>query len=338
MPPAPLPELDAVLDGLHVVTVPLRTRFRGVTEREFALVQGPAGWGEFGAFLEYPPKQAAAWLASAIEAGWWGWPEPVRDVIPINATVPAVAPEQVPAILDLFGPCESVKVKVAEPGESLAVDIARVAAVRAAVGPDVWLRIDANGAWSLTQALEALRSLSRFGLEYAEQPCASVPELRELRVLLAAMRIDTPIAADESIRKAEDPLLVAREGAADLLVIKAAPLGGVRRALAIVAESGLPAVVSSSLDTSVGMAAGVALAGALPHLEHDCGLGTVELLAADVTRSPLVPVDGEIVVRPVSANPLLLDALSAPEERQAWWRERVAACYECALHILDSVG
>ena len=152
-------------------------------------------------------------------------------MIPINATVPAVAPEQVPAILDLFGPCESVKVMVADPGERRAFDISMGSAVRAAVGPDVWLRIDANGAWSLTQALEALRSLSRFGLEYAEQPCASVPELRELRVLLAAMRIDTPIAADESIRKAEDPLLVAREGAAYLLVIKAAPLGGVRRAL-----------------------------------------------------------------------------------------------------------
>ncbi len=336
MPFAPLPELDAVLDAVQVVTVPLRARFRGVTEREAALIQGPVAWGEFGAFLEYPPMEAAAWLAGALEAAWWGWPEPVRDVVPVNATVPAVAPEEVEGILELFGPCDTVKVKVAEAGQTLADDVARVAAVRSVVGPDVWLRIDANGAWSLTEAMEALRSLSRFGLEYVEQPCRTVDELRELRILLRAMRIDTPVAADESIRKAGDPLLVAREAAADLIVIKAAPLGGVRRALRIVDESGLPAVVSSSLDTSVGMAAGVALAGALPSIDHDCGLGTVELLAADVTRSPLVPHHGEIVVRPASANAGLVAELASPEERQQWWRDRVAACFERAVAILEA--
>ncbi|MBK9475042.1 MAG: o-succinylbenzoate synthase [Tetrasphaera sp.] len=335
MPSAPLPALHDVLDAVRVVRVPLRTRFRGVSEREVALVSGPVGWGEFGAFLEYGDAEAAAWLASALEAGWLGWPEPVRAAVPVNATVPAVPPDQVEEILSRFDAWDSVKVKVAESGQSLPEDVARVAAVRAVVGPNAWIRVDANGAWSLTEALEAIRSLSRYGLEYVEQPCATVAELRELRVLLAAVKVDVPIAADESVRKAADPLLVAREQAADLIVVKAAPLGGVRRALAIVAESGLPAVVSSALDTSVGLAAGAALAGALPHLEHDCGLGTAALLAADVTRSPLLAQDGEIVVRPVSANLALLDELGAGEERTAWWRERVTRCYEPAMALLE---
>lgn len=334
MPSPALPDLEALLGALTVVQIPLRVPFRGLSVREVAIFSGPVGPGEFGAFLEYGDAEAANWLAGGIEAAWVGWPTEVRRSIAVNATVPAVAPDRVASVLATFPGCESVKVKVAEAGQCLADDVARVAEVRAVMGPNTWIRVDANGGWGLTQALESLRSLSRFGLEYAEQPCASVGELRELRTALAMMRIDLPIAADESIRKAEDPQLVARENAADLIVVKAAPLGGVRRALRIVDGCGLPAVVSSALDTSVGMAAGIALAGALPSLPYDCGLGTISLLAADVTRSPLAVVHGEVPVRSVSVNDALLAELAAPADRQLWWQERVRRCHDRAVAIL----
>jgi O-succinylbenzoate synthase len=196
------------------------------------------------------------------------------------------------------------------------------------MGPEGRIRVDANGAWDVDQARDALGALAAYGLEYAEQPCATVPELKRLRVALARTGVDVPVAADESIRKAEDPLLVAREEAADLVVVKVAPLGGVRRALEVVGECGLPAVVSSALDTSVGMAAGVALAAALPELPFACGLGTVALLEGDVTPDPLTPHDGVLPVRRVDADPALLERWAVPEGRQAWWRERVRACWE----------
>jgi O-succinylbenzoate synthase len=179
----------------------------------------------------------------------------------------------------------------------------------------------------VAEATRALGALAAYGLEYAEQPCAGVPELRELRLALARNGIDVPIAADESIRKADDPLRVAREEAADLIVVKVAPLGGVRRALDIVAECGLPAVVSSALDTSVGMAAGVALAAALPELPYACGLGTVALLEGDVARTGLVPQGGALPVRRVAADAGLLARWAAPEDRLAWWRDRVSDCH-----------
>jgi O-succinylbenzoate synthase len=320
-------DLDAVLAGLRVVAIPMRVRFRGVTVREAALVEGPAGWGEFSPFLEYEPPEASRWLASAVESAWHGWPEARRDVVPVNATVPAVPAEQVPTVLARFDGCRTAKVKVAERGQSLADDVSRVAAVREAMGPDARIRVDANGAWDVDQARAALGALAAYGLEYAEQPCATVTELKQLRLALARNGIDVPVAADESIRKAEDPLLVAREEAADLVVVKVAPLGGVRRALEVVQECGLPAVVSSALDTSVGMAAGVALAAALPELPYACGLGTVALLEGDVTAEPLTPHDGALPVRRVDADPDLLERWAVPEDRQAWWRERVRACW-----------
>lgn len=323
----PQPDLDDVLAGLRVVAIPMRVRFRGVTVREAALVEGPAGWGEFSPFVEYEPPEASRWLAAALEAAWLGWPEARRDAVPVNATVPAVPAEQVPAVLARFDGCRTAKVKVAERGQSLADDVGRVAAVRDAMGPDARIRVDANGGWDVDQARDALAALAAYGIEYAEQPCASVPELRRLRLVLARAGIDIPVAADESIRKAEDPLLVAREEAADLVVVKVAPLGGVRRALEVVQECGLPAVVSSALDTSVGMAAGVALAAALPQLPYACGLGTVALLGGDVTTEPLTPQGGELSGRRVAADPDLLDRWAAPEARQAWWHERVRACW-----------
>jgi O-succinylbenzoate synthase len=319
---------EALLDRLHVVSIPLRVRFRGITTREVALLEGPAGWGEFGPFLDYAPTEASRWLAAAIESAYAAWPAPVRPSVPVNATVPALRPEAVPAVLARFPGCTTAKVKVAEAGQSLADDLDRVAAVRDAMGPSGRIRVDANGGWALEEASEALSRLAAYGIEYAEQPCAAVEDLAALRVALARRGVDVPVAADESIRKAEDPLRVRDLGAADLIVVKVAPLGGVRAALDIVAECGLPAVVSSALDTSVGMAAGVVLAAALPTLDHACGLGTVGLFEGDVTSESLLPVAGALRPRRVAPDPELLERWAAPPERVAWWRERARACLD----------
>ena len=311
---------------MRVVAIPMRVRFRGVSTREIALIEGPHGWGEFGAFLEYGPDEASRWLASAIETAYEPWPDAVRAAVPVNATVPAVPAEQVAGVIARFPGCTTAKVKVAEPGQSRADDVARVAEVRAVMGPSGRVRVDANGAWSVGDAVDALRSLARYDLEYAEQPCATVEELRDLRIALARSGVDVPVAADESIRKAEDPLRVRDLEAADLIVVKVAPLGGVRSALGVVAECGLPAVVSSALDTSVGISSGVALAAALPSLEHACGLGTVALLDGDVTHDPLLPVGGSLDAGRVAVDDALLDRWAATPERRAWWADRVVDC------------
>jgi O-succinylbenzoate synthase len=331
-PSAPPPLAD-LLHGLAVVRIPLRVRFRGVTEREVALVRGPLGWGEFGPFLEYGPRESSRWLASAIEAAYAGWPPPVRDSVPVNATVPAVAAAEVAGVLARFPGCTTAKVKVAESGQGMGDDLDRVAAVREVLGPDGRIRVDANGGWDVADAQRALGALAAYRLEYAEQPCADVADLARVRVALARNGIDVPIAADESIRKAADPLRVAREGAADLIVIKVAPLGGVRRALEIVAECGLPAVVSSALDTSVGMAAGVALAAALPELPWACGLGTVALLEGDVVAEPVAQVGGALAVAALpSVDEALLARWAAGPERTAWWADRLSAAYAHLTH------
>ncbi len=322
-----LPPLAHLLESAHVVALPMRVPFRGVSVREAALLQGPSGWGEFAPFTEYGPGEASRWLAAAVESAWDEWPAPVRDRVPVNATVPAVAAADVPGVLARFPGCTTAKVKVAERGQGLADDLARVAAVRDVLGPTGRIRVDANGAWAVDDAADALGRLAGSGLEYAEQPCTTVDELRDLRMLLARRGVDVPVAADESIRKAEDPLRVRDLGAADVVVVKVSPLGGVRRALDVVAECGLPAVVSSALDTSVGIASGVALAAAMPSLEHACGLGTVALLGGDVASPSLLPVDGHVDARRVDPDHALLDRWAAPPERRRWWRERLAACH-----------
>lgn len=324
---SPLPPLGEVLGSLRVVAIPLRVPFRGVTTREVALIEGPAGWGEFGPFLEYAPTEAARWLAGAIEAAYAGWPAPVRTSVPVNATVPAVGPDAVAGILSRFPGCTTAKVKVAEPGQTVSDDVCRVAAVRDALGPSGRIRVDANGGWALDEASDVLGRLTAYGLEYAEQPCRTVEELRDLRIALARNGIDVLIAADESIRKVEDPLRVRDLEAADLIVVKAAPLGGVRSALVIIEECGLPAVVSSALDTSVGIAAGVALAAALPRLDFACGLGTVGLFEGDVVADSLRPVEGDISVRRVVADDSLVERWAAAPERVAWWHQRVRDCW-----------
>lgn len=322
-----LPPLEELLAGMRVVAIPMRVRFRGVTVREAALFPGPSGWAEFAPFPEYGPAESARWLAATVEAGWGQWPAPVRVSIPVNATVPAVPAGDVAGVLARFDGATTAKVKVAERGQRVEDDLDRVAAVRDVMGPAGRIRVDANGGWSVREATDALSRLAAYGLEYAEQPCAEVSELRELRLSLARHGIDVLVAADESIRKAEDPVRVAREEAADLVVVKVAPLGGVSRALEVVAECGLPAVVSSALDTSVGMAAGAALAAALPELPFACGLGTVALLEGDVTRTPLLPRAGALAVGRVDADEALLAEWAAPADRVAWWTERIRACW-----------
>ncbi|SBS71564.1 o-succinylbenzoate synthase [uncultured Microbacterium sp.] len=320
-----LPSLPELLAGAHVVALPLATRFRGIDVREAVVFEGPEGWTEFSPFPEYDDAEASAWLAAAIDFGWAAQPAPVRTRIAVNATVPAVDAASVAGVLARFGGCRTAKVKVAEAGQRLADDVARVRAVREAMGPEGRIRVDANGGWNVDEAEHALHALAEFDLEYAEQPCASVDELVELRRRVKYMGI--PIAADESVRRAADPLAVARAGAADIIVVKAQPLGGVRRALEIVDEAGLPAVVSSALDTSVGLSMGVALAAALPELDFDCGLGTSALFTADIVTPPLLPEGGGLTVGRVTPDPERLAALAASEDRRAWWVARLARCH-----------
>lgn len=312
------PPLDDLLERLHVVVLPMRVRFRGITMREVTLIDGPAGWGEFGAFLEYPPAEAAHWLASAVESSYAPRPSGIRDRIAINATVPAVAPGQVAEVLARFPGCTTAKVKVAEPGQTLAEDVARVNAVRAVI-PTV--RVDANGGWSVPEAVAAAQALTADGtLEYLEQPCRTVAELAEVR-----RRVAVPVAADESIRKAEDPLAVVRAGAADIAVLKVAPLGGIAALLDIAAQIDIPVVVSSALDSAVGITAGLAAAAALPRLTHACGLGTGGLFVTDVVD--LQPENGSLPVSDVVPDPARLAALAAPADRRDWWISRVRECH-----------
>lgn len=320
--PQPLPSLEEVLEDAAVVDLPMTSRFRGLQRRESMLVRGPQGWAEFAAFPEYDDAEALAWWRCALEVGWLGLPRARRTSVPVNATVPAVPAAEVPRVLARYGEgIAAVKIKVAERGQSLADDDARVAAVRALL-PEAALRVDANAGWTPEEAVEALIRLARHGLEYAEQPSPGIEGLARVRGELRGRGEPLLIAADESVRKAEDPLAVARAGAADLIVIKAAPLGGARRALAVVEQAGLPAVVSSALETSVGLSAGVALAAALPELPYACGLGTAALLAEDVTGRPLLPSGGELPVGPVAAEPELLARHRAAPQREQWWRER----------------
>jgi o-succinylbenzoate synthase len=312
------------LDGARIYAIPMTTRFRGITVREGMLIEGPAGWGEFCPFREYDDREAASWLATAVEAATLGWPEPIRDRVPINCTVPAVGPHRAHKITFASG-CDTAKVKVADHPDSLREDLARVEAVRDALGRHGHIRVDANGVWDTDTAVAVIPQLDKAagGLEYVEQPCRSIDELAIVR-----RKVTVRIAADESIRRAEDPLRVAVAGAADIAVIKCTPLGGVHRSLQVAEAAGLPCVVSSALETSVGLAAQLALAGALPELDFACGLGTLSLLRGDVVpeADSLRPVDGYLPVPrtlPIP-DPALLDAYElTDEDHAAWWRDRL---------------
>ncbi len=284
--------------------LPLRARFRGLTRRQGLLVHGPAGWGEFAPFADYTPAQESRWAQATEEAAQVGWPAARRGRVPVNVTIPALDPSTAAQWVEASAGCSTAKVKVADPGvavpDQLRQDCARLAAVREALGAQGSIRIDANAAWSVEQAEQMVPVLERAagGLEYVEQPCATVAQLAALR-----RRVRVPLAADEVIRTAADPqaalLEVARAGAADVLVLKVAALGGVRSCLALAEQAGqlgLEVVVSSALESSVGLAAGVALAAALPHLELACGLATAGLLARDTVPQPPRVVQGHLEV------------------------------------------
>jgi len=311
------------LDGrrIDVFSLPMNVRFRGVEHREGVLISGAAGVGEFSPFWDYGIAESSAWLASALEAADLPFPSSRRDRIPVNCTVPAVEPGQARAIV--LGPhgCRTAKVKVAEGGQSLDADVARVEAVRDALGPGGRLRIDANGGWSVGEAVRAIGVLAAFDLEYVEQPVASVEDLALVR-----RRVDVPIAADESIRRAADPARVRQLGAADIAVLKVQPLGGVRACLRLAEDLGMPVVVSSALESSVGIAAGVALAAALPDLSYACGLATTSMFASDVVTESVRPFDGGLDVHRIEPDDAAIEAVRADSGTTARWQQRLAGC------------
>jgi O-succinylbenzoate synthase len=306
-----------------IYAIPLRTRFRGIVERQGMVWRGPVGWAEWSPFLDYSGAELVPWWRAAREAAEVGWPAPVRDQVPVNSTIPAVLPEAAHRLAVGAG-CSTAKVKVAEPGQALAEDVARVEAVRDAVGPGGRVRVDANGAWSVDEAERAIAALARFDLEYVEQPCRTVQELADLRRRLARSGRSVLIAADESIRRADDPFRVRALEAADVAVLKVQPLGGVRACMEVAERIGLPVVVSSALETSIGIRAGLALAAALPELPFACGLNTVRLLTADLAAAPLVAVHGRLPVAPLELSVEALAASAAPAAVAARWQARLA--------------
>jgi len=312
-PPPSMPTADDLIASSRVVSLPMRTAFRGITVREAMIFSGPAGWGEFAPFTEYDDAEARMWLAAGIEAAYLGAPEPLRDEVAVNATVPAVTAAEVADVIARYPGVTTAKVKVAEPGQSLADDVARVEAVRELV-PTV--RVDANGNWSVDAAIAAIAALGE--LEYVEQPCRSVEELAEVR-----RAVSTLIAADESIRRSTDPMRVAKAGAADIAVLKVAPLGGMRALLAMAAKLPMDVVVSSALDTAVGMSAGVAAAAALPNLHRACGLGTGAMFVRDVAE-PFTMADGAVTLRDVAPT---AELPLASAERTQWWHDRLRRCH-----------
>jgi o-succinylbenzoate synthase len=323
------PALTDLLASARVVSLPLRTKFRGVVDREVMLFEGPNGWAEWSPFLEYPDEEAAVWLSAAIEFAYGSMPTLHRDRIAVNATLPAVAPDQVATVLARFGSFSTVKIKVAEPGQTPGQDVDRIMEVRK-LYPEAKIRLDANGGWSPELSFSFIKALAGQGieLEYLEQPCKTIDELARLRQMIAESSFNVPIAADESVRKASDPMAVVEAEAADILVLKASPLGGVSRALEIARGAGLPVVVSSALDSSVGISMGAHLAAALPDLRFDCGLATASLLAGDVTREPLLPVDGLIDVRRVEIDHQKLDIFEAEDHRIDWWVDRLDRAFK----------
>ena len=326
------PSEAELLSNAVVLSLPLRVPFRGLTFRETMIFRGEnpnngrTDWGEFAAFTEYPDDEAASWLACGIEQAWGLGPTEnerptFRDFVKHNATLPAVTAAEVPAVLKRFGEFRTVKVKVAEKGQRLDDDIARVQAARKFVGDAGRVRIDANGAWSVDEAERAIRSLEKFDIEYVEQPCSTINELAEIRERVNDMGI--LIAADESVRKVTDPLEVARSGAADILVIKVAPLGGVRRSLEIIDEAGLPVVVSSALESEIGLAASFDLAMRIERLDYDCGIGTNHLFTHSLFGSKKL---GKFLVSAGEPDPELIQQVRVTGEREQWWMERAKRC------------
>jgi O-succinylbenzoate synthase len=329
--PPELPALSELLGTATPFALPLRRRFRGLQVREGMLIQGPSGWGEFAPFDDYSTAASGRWLAAAIEAAYGTWSPMVRDSIPVNAILPSLPLTEVEAWTNQakndFG-VRTVKVKVAE--STLADDVERLGTVRSVLGAEARIRIDCNGKWSLEHATASLPRLvaAAGGLEYVEQPLADLTEMALLR-----SRVDVRFAVDEGLRAAvdlADPALPDRiRAAGDVLVLKAGPLGGVAAALQLAERIGLPVVVSGALDSSVGLAAGLALAAAVPELTFDCGLGTGALFAADLSAAPLVPSHGQIRVGRREPDPAALSVAAerVSSGRREWWLQRLTAAY-----------
>ena len=322
-----VPSLEEVLAGAVTFAVPLRAPFRGLREREGVLIKGPSGWGEFAPFDDYDDLHAGRWLAAAIEAAWGSWPDPLRDAVDVNAIIPDVDSTRAGVLAREAvreQGCTTIKVKV---GRSLAEDEARVVAVRDALdtaGVDGRIRLDANAAWTLQEAVVSLRRLRSYGIEYVEQPCAALTDVIRVR-----QELDVPVAVDEIIRKSKDPAGVQLAGLVDYAICKPMTLGGAHATLAIATSIGVPVVVSGSLDTSVGLAASIAAAAALPELATACGLGTGVLLARDVTSEPLVPRSGQVPVGRIAPDldALVLATQAVAKDRAQWWRERLQRVY-----------
>ena len=305
---------QSLFETMRVVALPTKTNFRGISVREVALFKGEYGWGEFSPFLEYSEAECAPWLKCAIEAATKPRPKLFRQSIKVNGTLPALNDsDEIEGIVNSFPGVTTFKVKV---GDNLSEDIARLAKVRV-LRPEAKLRIDVNGNWSVADAVTNLRSIyENIGpLEYVEQPCATIEELRELKEKL---KIDIKIAGDEVLRKARDPFAINLEGAVDILMLKVQPLGGIERAHKLAEHHRLPVVVSSALESAVGINYGLILAASFPELDFDCGLGTGSLLATNIAELPII--DGQIHIR--EFEPEFSGHEVAPE-RFEWWKNRV---------------
>lgn len=308
---------DQLLSTMRVVALPMKTNFRGVTVREVALFQGEYGWSEFSPFLEYDDEESSQWLASAIEAATAPRPQKFRKTIPVNGTIPAITDGQkLKEIIESYPGCRTFKVKV---GENLSDDLLRLQLLRA-MRPGAAIRLDVNGLWSVDDALKNLAAITDVigEIQYVEQPCATIEELRELRD-----RADFPlvVAADEIIRKAEDPFALDLRGAADIVMLKVQPLGGITRSLAIAEHHHLPVVVSSALESAVGIQYGLELAAAIEDLSLDCGLATGSLISRDVAQNSIV--NGAIALGNLDIK---LDGLDVEAERYEWWKNRAMRC------------
>ncbi len=311
----------------RVVSIPLRTRFRGMTERELLVFEGPNGWSEWAAFPEYSDEEASIWLEAALEWGYGKLPTRKQTQVKVNAILPAINGEDIAKVLTRAGKFETVKIKVAEPGQDESLDVARIQEVKN-LYPEAKLRLDANGGFEIPKAVELIEALSGLDirLEYFEQPVKTIAELAELRLEISKRGLDTLVAADESVRKSSDPLAVEIAQAADILVLKSAPLGGVLKAIEIAASSKLPIVASSAMQSSIGLAAELHFAASLENSSFDAGLGTLNLFAGDLVKDSLKPVDGVLEVRRESLNPQALEIFNAEDHRYDWWIERLERC------------
>jgi len=305
---------QSLLESMRVIALPTKTNFRGVNLREVALFHGEYGWGEFSPFLEYDFQECVPWLMSAIEAATQPRPELLRTSIRVNGTIPALDDKsEIEKIIESFPGVETFKVKV---GDNLQADLVRLARVKS-LRPKARLRIDVNGGWTVSQAVTHLRAIfENVGpLEYVEQPCATIEELRELKERLITK---IPIAGDEVVRKAVDPFAINLNGAVDIVMLKVAPLGGISRARRLAEHHKLPVVVSSALESAVGIHYGLTLAATLKDLEFDCGLGTGSLLAADVAHLPIE--NGAIRITDFEPH---FNGYEVAPDRFNWWKNRV---------------